>query len=209
MKRVIVTSVPGCGKSVFIQALREKGIPIWNADEAVIRLYEPQQLGWYALRKKFGNRFIPAPDAPVDREALTKAILPINQGTKDSVSSSELEAIIHPLAFDDLAKFWQDCEIKRVSFAVAEIPLWFECGAQKPANALIVGIACPEEERKRRLLEVRQWTPYLMAYMDSLQWSQHKKMAACDRVIVNDGSIEDLRKKAEEFIISIENEEQS
>ena len=59
MRRVVVTGVAGCGKSLFMRMLAEEGVATWSADAAVIRLYEPGQEAWLALRRRYGDRFVP------------------------------------------------------------------------------------------------------------------------------------------------------
>ena len=223
MQRIVVTSVAGCGKSAFLHCLRKKNIPVWSADEAVIRLYEPAQAGWQVILHHFGQRFIASPSSPVDRKALAAALLPPSlvggrphESTIPSsdvpqerpVSARDLEEMIHPLVKDDLNVFWDTCAQNKQELAVAEIPLWFESASlfsqsRQDGDTTVVGISCSENERRRRLLEVRGWTEDLLAYMDSLQWSQKRKMAACDIVIPNDGSLEELEKECETLLATL------
>lgn len=220
MQRIVVTSVAGCGKSAFMRILANLNIPTWSADAAVIRLYEPGHAGWLALRQRFGDRFIPSSTEPVDRAALAKALLPpelpltVEMGGVEReqirVRTDELEALIHPLVLDDLQRFWAECESRGCHIAVAEVPLWFESNWHvrnadvSESRPLLVGISCQEDERRRRLLEVRGWSPSLMAHMDAQQWSQERKMAACDIVIPNNGTEEELHRQALAFLKRVE-----
>lgn len=224
MRRVVVTGVAGCGKSAFVRNLNTRGVPTWSADAAVIRLYEPGQEAWSALRHRYGDRFVPDATAPVDRKALAAALVPQRgasilrnaDGTEATpIDVRELEALLHPLALHDLEQFWQRCEEEGRAFAVAEIPLWFESGwcrasldagstASASEETLVVGVFCEETERRRRLLEVRGWSAAFMAYMDSLQWAQDRKMAACHEVVSNSGTLEDLEEKSDAFVAHLE-----
>lgn len=201
MRRVVVTGVAGSGKSLLMKMLADEGVSTWSADAAVIRLYEPGQEAWLALRRRYGERFIPDDRSPVDRKALAAALLP---GAALGVDVRELENLLHPLVLDDLLRFWREREEAGVAYAVAEVPLWFESGWSR--NALgdrppfVVGVSCEEGERCRRLLDVRGWSDSLMAHMDALQWPQERKMAACDRVIANSGREEELRVKVRAFV---------
>ncbi len=216
MQRVVVTSVAGCGKSAFMHFVAEKDIPVWSADQAVIRLYQPGQAGWRALRERYGHRFINPLTSEIDRKALARALLPVpvRSGAcsldhhdetghmEEPIRTEELENLIHPLVFADLGIFWAECEARGVPLAVAEVPLWFESrrkGLSDPSY-FVVGLSCPEKERKRRLLEVRGWTPELMAHMDAQQWPQARKMAACNHVIPNDSTLEALRERTDRFL---------
>lgn len=204
MRRVVVTGVAGCGKSLFMRMLGEEGVSTWSADAAVVRLYEPGQEAWLALRRRYGDRFVPDDHTPVDRKALAAALLP---SAEDGLDVRELESLLHPLVLDDLEHFWTQEEAAGRSYAVAEVPLWFESGwsrTQTEAVPYVVGIACEQEERCRRLLDVRGWSPALLARMDGLQWTQERKMAACDRVIANSGTEEALRAQARAFVAEMD-----
>lgn len=220
MQKVVVTSVAGCGKSAFMEFLSEQGIPVWSADAAVIQLYEPGQAGWKILLERFGERFVPARDKAVDRKALALALLPHpfmkepqmeNLAENRSVDKEEIETLIHPLVIHELETFWARCEEQGCELAVAEVPLWFESLAgrtQPEADIYLLGIACEETERRRRLLEVRGWSPEFMAYMDGQQWTQARKMASCNRVIHNEGSLDDLKDQCLLFLEEMKNRQE-
>lgn len=206
MRRVVVTGVAGSGKSLFMRLLAERGVPVWSADAAVIRLYEPGQEAWLALRQRYGDRFVPDDRSPVDRKALAAALLP---SAESGVDVRELENLLHPLVLDDLERFWSGQEEAGRGYAVAEVPLWFEsgwsrklCGEGKP---YVVGVACEQGERYRRLLDVRGWSDAFMARMDGLQWTQERKMAGCDLVIPNSGTETELKDKAAAFVREMDN----
>lgn len=205
MRRVVVTGAAGSGKSLFMKMLAEEGVPTWSADAAVIRLYEPGQEAWLALRRRYGDRFVPDDRSPVDRKALAAALLP---GAEAAIDVRELENLLHPLVLDDLLSFWRQQEEAGRAYAVAEVPLWFESGWSRKAlegrSPHVVGVACEEGERCRRLLDLRGWSETFMAHMDGLQWPQERKMAGCDRVIANSGTEEELRTKARAFAAEME-----
>ena len=220
MQKIIVTSVAGCGKSAAMKVFSEQEIPVWSADAAVIQLYEPGKAGWKKIRERFGERFVPSPDKAVDRKALALALLPKqfieNLPTEshienEPIDKEELESLIHPIIFQDLDEFWKRCEKQGHALAIAEVPLWFETLRQREVpkeTFFLLGLACSEPERQRRLLEIRGWSPEFMAYMDAQQWPQVKKMASCDHVIHNDGSLEDLKKQCLLFLDNLKKQQQ-
>ena len=205
MRRVVVTGAAGSGKSLFMRLLAERGVPTWSADAAVIRLYEPGQEAWLALRRRYGDRFVPDDRSPVDRKALAAALLP---SAASGVDVRELENLLHPLVLDDLERFWSAEEEAGRGYAVAEVPLWFESGwSRTPSGAekpYVVGIACEQGERRRRLGEVRGWSDTLMDRMDGLQWSQERKMAGCDLVVANSGTEAALGGRAAAFVAEMD-----
>ena len=201
MRRVVVTGIAGSGKSSFMGLLEKAGVPVWSADAAVIRLYQPGQEAWQALRRRYGDRFIADESSPVDRKALAAALLP---SAESGIDVRELEDMLHPLVLDDLERFWTGREEAGCPYAVAEVPLWFEAGWNRrtrgEAAPYVVGIACDAAQRRCRLLERRGWSEALLTRMDALQWNQERKMSGCDEIIKNTGSLEDLHREAEALV---------
>lgn len=214
--RVAITGSPGCGKSALTELLRVKGLPVFSADAEIARQYRPGGDGHNLLRSHFGNRFAPDAAAPVDKSALGEAM------ARDTALRREVEALLHPLVWHALEEFWREQDAAGAAVAVAEIPLYLESGrtgakkeraektgrtASKQGGAeagafpplLLVGAHCPFAVREQRLLHARGWTKETIAVMESWQWPEEKKMRACDIVIDNTGSKEDLARGADEL----------
>lgn len=264
MQRVVVTGSPGCGKSALMRQLEDTGLPVWSADAAVARLYEPGGGGHHLLRGRYGDRFVPAPEGPVDKRALFEAM------RADAALRREVEEMIHPLARHDMDAFFARAEAEGAPVAVAEVPLFLEAGwkatnssgaAGRDAGAetgplraasaaaalpgkknrggkatrafaaassatsgarhatpahsgsrsestpasvlppaapsiLLVGVHCPFAERARRLETHRGWPPNMIAAMEAWQWPEADKMRACNLVVDNSGTPEDLARRA-------------
>ncbi|MDD6087930.1 MAG: dephospho-CoA kinase [Desulfovibrionaceae bacterium] len=200
MFRIVVTGSAGCGKSTVLKRLREKGLAIWSADEAVKKLYEYGQDGWTVLRQRFGDRFAPH-GAAVDRQRLAAALCDDNQ--EDRVDVRELNTLLHPLVFADLEQFWQQREAEGDELSVAEVPLWFEASSllrEKIHADIVAGIFCQDAIRRNRLLSIRGWSLEMLHMAESAQWSQEKKMHRCQYVIDNSGTAEELTQKTDLFL---------
>ncbi len=186
-QRVVLTGLPGCGKSTVLGVCREYGVPTICADAVVSQLYEPGEPGWDFIRKRFGAAFFlgDAPDAQVDKRALFLAM------RSDAAIREEIAAAIHPLVLHSLELFWDETRNERL--AVAEIPLVLETGWGMAAADVIVGVFCPQDTRVRRLAELRGWDSETIATMDSWQWPEKRKMRACNLVVDNSGGLDALR----------------
>lgn len=191
-QRIVVTGLAGSGKSALLEAYEALGIPVWRADAVVAHLYQPGQAGWQVLSERYGERFVPDPDGAVDKTRLALAM----QENHDL--RREVESVVHGLVRTDLNLFWEQCELSGAARGVAEIPLWFESRWPEPTGqkALVVGITTPAEQRMSRLAESRQWCAERIAATDAWQWADEDKMRHCDRVIVNNGSLEALQDAA-------------
>ncbi len=184
-QRVVVTGASGCGKSSVLEYFREQGSPVFSADDCVHELYQPGGDGWWLLRQRFGLRFTPADDQPVDKQALLQAIM------EDSNVLEEIMHLIHPLVGGRLQEFWERHQDKRL--AVAEVPLWFESGMAAQDDCLSVGVFCPDGLRRERLRQARGWESPVLERLEKMQLKQRDKLRKCGLVLDNSGGLEELR----------------
>ena len=190
--RVAVTGSPGSGKSTVLHALEALGLPVISADALVAELYAPDNLGHLALRSHFGKRFVPEPDAPVDKKALSAAM------RSDARLRREVESLIHPLVHSEVEAFW--AQATEAPARVAEIPLYFEAGYQKEAHPpLSVGVGRPFALRRETLITQRGWSGDLADDMESWHRPEADKLRGCDLVLDNSGTEEALLAQTDEL----------
>jgi 23S rRNA pseudouridine1911/1915/1917 synthase len=182
LQRVGIVGLPGSGKSAVLDALVSRGYPVWSADTCVAALYEPEADAWHMLRSRFGERFVSA-GAPVDKKALLAAM-------RDSETfRRELMELLYPMVQHQLEDFWGKNARSRAAFA--EVPMLQEAGwLGKDVVDSVVGVRCPEAIRRQRLSAKRGWDQAMIALVESWQWPEEKKMAACGHVVDNSGSLE-------------------
>ncbi|KPP89200.1 MAG: dephospho-CoA kinase CoaE [Rhodobacteraceae bacterium HLUCCA08] len=135
-----LTGSIGMGKSTTAAMFAEEGIPVWDADAAVHRLYAPGGAGI----KPIGAAF---PDAIVDG-AVSRAVLK-DHIARDPDALARIEAIVHPLVAADRATFRVDHADAPV--ILFDIPLLFETGADSWLDKVVVVTAPPEIQRSRVL----------------------------------------------------------
>ncbi len=198
LQKVIITGLAGCGKSALLQIFDSLGVPTWSADVAVSKLYSIGGAGHAYFHERFGSRFMEHKNAPLQRQTLRLAM------QDDVALRHEIEGVIHALVRDDCASFWEKCQEQKHAHAIAEIPLYLENGWQQREEAHIIGVSCTQETRYARLQERRQWSVEQCQSIDSWQWPEEKKMAACHTVINNNGTVEDLQRAAQALIISLQ-----
>ena len=196
MRRVILTGMPGCGKSAVLERMGNRNIPVWSADKAVAAQYRPGADGWHLMRQRWGDAFFDD-DGTVNRNRLTQ-LLARTPGMR-----RELEGMIHPLVRDAMEAFFLRAEACGEVVAVAEVPLWFETGWECPGADIAV-IVCPDEVRHERLRETRSWSAEKIAAVESWQWTQEDKIAASDLQIRNDKTLEDLEGEVKRFLDALE-----
>lgn len=133
-----LTGSIGMGKSTTAAMFAEAGVPVWDADAAVRRLYG-----------QGGRAVAPigqiCPDAinegAVDRAALKRWLAATPGGL------TKLEGIVHPLVANDRAAFIRAHD--EDDMVLLDIPLLYETGADAMVDAVLVVTASPGEQRAR------------------------------------------------------------
>lgn len=196
MQRVVLTGNPGSGKSAAGAALRKKGIPVFDADAAVASLYAPggEAAGFFARR--WGAALLDSRGG-VDKNALLTLFHDRPEARK------EAEDLIHALVRDAVERFWNEAEAHGEPRAVAEIPLYYECGWHMSAfspRPVAVAIHCPRARRFARLEETRGWDGEKSALIESWQWPAERKEAAADLLLDNSGDLAALDRSVNDLV---------
>ena len=135
--RLGLTGSIGMGKSTTAGFFAAEGIPVWDADAAVRRLYAS---GGAAVGP-IGGRFPKAvSDGAVDRAFLKQEI------ARNPQALEQIEAMVHPLVAIDRAKFLAQT-VGRI--LVLDIPLLFEKGYEREMDATLLVTAPPSLQRAR------------------------------------------------------------
>ncbi len=185
--RVGLTGGLASGKSTVAGWLREAGFQVVDADRLVADLYRPGAPGAEAVRELFGDEYLDRTGA-VDREKLAAEVFP------NPESLQRLEAAIHPLVRRRLEQIWAASE----GVVVVEATLLVEAGYAPDLDYLVTVEAGPER-RLRRALERGMEEATARARLDA-QADGAARRAAADRILSNDGSLEQLRRQVEELI---------
>jgi dephospho-CoA kinase len=135
-----LTGSIGMGKSTTAQLFAEAGVPVYDADAAVHRLYEGEAAP--AIEAAFPGT---TTDGKVDRNRLSARVV------LDPAAMKRLEEIVHPMLGASRHKFLQDAEQAGAPVAVIDIPLLFETGGEIRVDAVIVVTTTPELQRERIL----------------------------------------------------------
>jgi len=132
-----LTGSIGMGKSTTARMLTERGIPVWDADAAVHRLYSK---GGAAVDPVAGLCPSALKDGAIDRGELRAWI------AREPDALKRLEAVVHPLVAEDRADF---IAAQESDILVFDIPLLFETGAEVWLDAVAVVSTDPEAQRAR------------------------------------------------------------
>lgn len=182
-----LTGSIGMGKSTVSGFFADAGVAVWDADEAVHRLYAQGGAGVAAL----------APIVPsainagqVDRAFLSEAI------RKEPELLKAVEAAIHPLVALDRAQFR---EKTTADFLLFDIPLLLEGNGAKNFDTIIV-VSAPYEVQRERVLARPGMTEDKFEFILSKQMPDAQKREKADFVIETDVSFEDTRQQVKRIL---------
>ena len=165
-----LTGSIGMGKSTAAQMFREEGIPVWDADAAVHRLYEPGGVAVGPVGVAFPEAVL---DGAISREALKKII------AANPSALGRLEKIVHPLVAQDRAAF---IAANPAPIVVVDIPLLYETGAEAWLDSVLVVSVSPEAQRARVLARPGMTEAQFQAIL-SRQMSDEEKRRRADHLI--------------------------
>ena len=140
MRVLGLTGSIGMGKSTTAKLFAEAGVPVYDADATVHKIYEGEAAP--AIEAAFPGTTV---NGKVDRSKLSAKVL------HDPAAIRQLESIVHPMLRAYHQKFPEEAEACGAPVAVIDVPLLFETGGDKRADAVVVVTTSPELQRERIL----------------------------------------------------------
>jgi dephospho-CoA kinase len=140
MRILGLTGSIGMGKSTTAKLFTEAGVPVYDADAAVHKIYEGEAAP--AIEAAFPGT---TAGGKVDRAKLSAKVV------HDPAAIKQLEQIVHPMLGASRRKFLDDAEASGAPVVVMDIPLLFETGGEKRVDAVVVVTTSPENQRERIL----------------------------------------------------------
>lgn len=192
-----LTGSIGMGKSTTSAMFSEAGVPVWDADAAVARLYGP---GGAAVEKIAAL----LPDCvtgegaarAVDRAALRAA------ATSDPAVIPALEKIAHPLVGEDRETFIADAKARGCDMAVCDVPLLYETGGETRYDAVVV-VSAPAEVQRERVMARPGMTEATFRTILAKQTPDAEKRARADHVVDTSQGIEAARAQVQAIIADL------
>jgi len=172
-----LTGSIGMGKSTTAAMFAELGVPVWDADAAVHRLYAPGGAAVEAIAALFPDAAGPG---GVDRARLRAHI------ADDPAALARIEAVVHPLVAADRADFLRKAGQTGAPLVLLDIPLLFEGGLERTCDATLVVTAPPEVQRARVLARPGMTEGHL-AQILARQMPDAKKRARATHIVETTG----------------------
>jgi dephospho-CoA kinase len=184
-----VTGGIGSGKSSAARRFGQLGALVIDADEVAREVVEPGTDGLAAVAAEFGPQVLDG-QGRLDRAALARIVF------ADEDARARLNAILHPRIRARVAE--RIAAAPPGTVVVQDVPLLVETG-QAPSYDLVVVVETPVELRLERLARDRGMPAEEARSRMATQATDEQRRAVAGVVIVNDGTLDDLRAKVDEI----------
>lgn len=188
MKTIGLCGGSGSGKGAVSAILAQMNIPSVDADQVYRELTSSDTLCLRELAAEFGDGIIS--NGMLDRRALADIVF------SDHSRLIRLNAITHKHILDGIRLILSELRDQGYNMAVVDAPLLFESGFDKECHAVVAVIA-DKNLRLKRITERDSITVEAAEKRISSQVSDEFLLANSDFLIVNNGTLDELRTNTE------------
>jgi len=186
-----LTGSIGMGKSTTAALFREAGVPVYDADATVHKVYEDEAVT--AVEAAFPGS---TSDGRVDRQKLSAMVV----GNPDAIR--RLESIVHPMLRSHQQEFLDAAKKAGAPVAVLDIPLLYETGGHHRVDAVVVVTTSPEVQRARILARDNMTADKLDAIL-MRQVPDAEKRRRADFVVDTSHGLEPVRQRIREILAEV------
>lgn len=185
----------GSGKSTVAARFRQRGLPVIDADELAREVVRPGSPGLAEVVASFGDRVLDANGA-LDRPRLAGIVF------ADAGARARLNAITHPRVRDLALARMLELDRAGEPLACYEVPLLVESGLTEALRPLVVVSTSVATQLARTLARGGTSEDDARARI-AAQMPLAEKAKLADFVIDNEGTLEELRARADEVLDAI------
>ena len=175
-----LTGSIGMGKSETARMFAQLGVPVYDADAAVHRLYSQGGAAVEPVGAAFPGV---VKDGAIDREALSRHV------TGNPEATARLQAVVYPLMAGERRAFLDAATASGAELVVFDIPLLFETKGEGAMDAVVV-VSAPPHVQRERVLARSGMTAEKFEYLHSRQMPDAEKRAKAHFVVVTDQGLE-------------------
>jgi dephospho-CoA kinase len=188
MKVLGLTGSIGMGKSTTAKLFAEAGVPVYDADATVHKIYQGEAAP--VVEAAFPGTTV---DGKVDRAKLSAKVV----GNPEAIR--RLEQIVHPMLRGYHQRFLDDAEQSGAPVAVVDVPLLFETGGDKRVDAVVVVTTTPKIQRER-ILARGTMTPEALDAILARQMPDAEKRQRADFVVDTSHGLDPVRARISDIL---------
>ena len=180
----------GSGKSEAAKIFSSLGAKIIDLDVIAHDLTAKNALGYSLIIEQFGDDFLNK-KKDIDRKKLRKSIF------EDKKIKKDIESILHPLIMKECQN--QIKILHNELYLILVVPLLFESATYlKLINESLL-IDCSEKTQLERVTNRDGTNPKLTKLIIKSQADRNLRIKKADKIILNEGSLEDLSNNIQLF----------
>jgi len=189
MLKIGLTGGIGSGKTTASHFFEQLGITVIDTD---VISREVTSSGGRAIRdilSAFGTAAID-PEGAMDRGYIRDLVF------ETPLERKRLESILHPIIQEEAIRRIENCGSV---YCVISVPLFFESEFWPNLVNRVLTIDAPEDLQITRVQERSALAPDQIKAIIKAQYPREKRLERSDDIIVNTGSLEDLRRAVEKM----------
>ena len=191
MIKIGITGVIGSGKAEVAKIMASLGAVVIFADQISRQIYEPGDSGHQAVVDTFGEEVLDE-DERIDRAALAAIVF------GDESERKRLEQAVWPVMADVVEQRFAVAETEEAPAAVLEAAVLFEAGWERLVDE-VWAVTTSEDSSIERVRRRDGLNGDQVKARMAAQLSAEEKAARADRVIANDGTLEELEESVQEI----------
>jgi dephospho-CoA kinase len=192
MLRVALTGGIATGKTYVLEQFRRRGVPCLDADVLAHGVMASGTEASSAIAARFGAAMLDTTGA-VNRAKLGPVVF------ADASARRELEAIVHPAVYRAITAGLRGFELLGgYPFAIVDVPLLYETGAEKDFQHVIATLCAPALQMER--LVARGMSEQAARQRLAAQWSAERKAVRAEFVVKTDGTFEDTNRQVDAIV---------
>jgi dephospho-CoA kinase len=191
MRILGLTGSIGMGKSTTAKLFIEAGVPVYDADASVHKIYEGEAAP--AVEAAFPGT---TAGGKVDRAKLSARVV------HDQAAIKQLEQIVHPMLGASRKKFLDDAEASGAPVVVMDIPLLFETGGEKRVDAVVV-VSTDAASQRARILARGTMTNEALDGILARQMPDAEKRKRADFVVDTSHGLDPVRAAIRDILAEV------
>lgn len=192
-----LTGSIGMGKSETAKMFAAEGIPVYDADAEVHKLYQKGGAAIAPIAEIFPGA---VKDGAVDRALLSREVI----GKPEQLK--KLETVVHPLVGEANRAFLENAAKAGAEMVLLDIPLLFETGGRERVDVIVV-VSAPFELQRERVLARPDMTEEKFMDIFAKQVPDAEKRAGADYIIESDKGLDHARAQVKAVIEDLKGRE--
>jgi dephospho-CoA kinase len=197
-KKVVgLTGGIATGKSTVSEMLRERGIPVIDADLIARNVVTPGRAAWRRIVRAFGTDVL-SPEGEIERDKLGKLVF------SDPQARKKLNQATHPFIYWEILTRLAWHAFRRTPLVVIDAALLLETKTRLMVGPVIVVYADPETQLERLMKRDGYARQEALRRVRS-QMPLQEKCTRADHVIDNSGDLADTEAQVQKILQDIQN----